>query len=137
MARWFWLGCLFSALVFLNGCAPPGPKTMKVSGTVLLDDEPLPDGEVTLAGEGGMVPDVFPVKNGKFEGQAKPGRVKVQIRAYREAPPPPKDGTEPAKGSPKPARENIIPRHYNDETTLTADVAEGGLKPAQFKVTSK
>ena len=136
MARWFWLGCIVSALVLLDGCTPTAPKTVKVSGTVDLDDKPLPEGEVKLVPTNGTVPDIFLVKDGKFQGQAKPGKVKVLVLVYKEAPPPPKDGTQPAPNAP-PAKQNILPAPYNTETTLTAEVTDGGLKPSEFKVESK
>jgi hypothetical protein len=135
MVRWFSLGCVFSALVFLGGCDSK-PKTVTVSGTVNLDGKPLPEGEVTLVNAAGLPPDVLPVKDGKFSGPAKPGKVKVQIRVYKEGPPPPKDGTQPAPDSP-PSIVNTLPARFNDETTLNAEVTDGGLNPSKFEVQEK
>jgi hypothetical protein len=136
MTRWLWLCGFLGAVVFLGGCGPEAPKTVKVSGTVNLDDKPLPEGEVTLVGASGTVPDVFLVKEGKFQGQAKPGKVKVEIRVYKEAKPPPKDGTEAGPNAP-PSRENILPARFNTESTLTAEVKDSGLNPSKFDVESK
>ena len=133
MGRWFWLGCVFGGLLFLGGCDSK-PKTVTVSGTVKLDDKPLPEGEVTLVNAAGLPPDVFPVKDGKFSGQAKPGKVKVEISVYKEGQPPPPGGT-PAEGPP--SKENSLPARFNAETILTAEVTASGLNPSEFKVESK
>src|SRR5262245_3719762 len=77
MTRWFLLGCVLGALCCLGGCSTSEDKLVPVSGTVTLDGKPLDDGSVSLIGEGGSGAETLPVKNGKFEGQAKPGKKRV------------------------------------------------------------
>jgi len=133
MVRWFWVSCVVSALVFLGGCAPSGPKQTKVSGTVTLDGKPLDDGQVVLAHAAGHPPDVFSVKDGKFEGPAKQGKVRVEIRAFR----PPAPSPTPLQEESKPGPENYLPPRFNTGTSLTAEVTASGLNPSQFEVQSR
>src|SRR5947209_15511095 len=132
MARWFVLVCVLVALVPLAGCGGGGPKPVAVSGTVDLDGKPLDDGQVTLVGEGGAVPGTFPVKDGKFDGQAKPGKKKVEVRAFK-AGKATKMGDMEIPATP----ENYLPARFNTETTLTAEVTASGLSPNKFEVQSK
>jgi hypothetical protein len=135
MLRWFWLGCVSGVLVFLAGCEPTGPKTVSVSGTVSLDGQPLKEGQVTLVNSAGLVSDDLPVKDGKFSGRAKIGKVKIEIWAFRPGNPPPKDGTPAA--SDEPSSENYLPARYNSESKIMAEVTDGGLNPSAFEVESK
>src|SRR3954447_18796867 len=86
MARWFFSGVFLCAVCFLGGCENK-PKPLGVSGTVMLDGKPLPDGSIALLGEAGGAPDTFTIKEGKFEGQAIPGKKRVEIRAFRPGKP--------------------------------------------------
>jgi hypothetical protein len=135
MLRWLWLGCVASVFVFLGGCGPTGPKTVLVSGTVSLDGRPLKEGQVTLVNSAGLVSDDLPIKDGKFSGRAKIGKVKVEIWAFRPGKPPPKDGTPAA--SDEPSSENYLPARYNSVSTITAEVTDSGLNPSAFEVESK
>jgi hypothetical protein len=136
MARWFSLGCtlaLFCSLTSLTGCSGSKDKPVSVSGTVDLDGKPLPEGTVTLVGEGGTAPTKFDVKEGKFEGMASPGKKRVEIRAFKIGKPT-KMATEVIEATP----ENYIPAAYNTESKMTAEGgAGGGLNPSKFDVKSK
>jgi hypothetical protein len=123
--------------MFLSGCGKSGPPSTKVSGTVTLDGKALADGEVMFVqAAAGYTPDILPVKDGKFEGTAKQGKVKVEFRAYRDVPPPTgADVTEEAKATPN--KVNYLPARYNTETTLTAEVTDSGLNPSQFDLKSQ
>src|SRR5262245_56341110 len=114
MARWFWLCALLPACLLVSACRDGrAPKTVKVSGTVNLDGKPLSEGEIAFVGGPGTIPDILPVKNGTFEGPAKPGKVKVEIRAFRKGKLP--DSVTEASGEPK---ENYLPARFNDESKL-------------------
>jgi len=80
------LVCVLGALCSLGGCKAK-ETPVSVSGTVNLDGKPLDDGTLTLAGESGSTPDTLPVKNGKFEGQVKTGKKRVEIRLSAPARP--------------------------------------------------
>jgi hypothetical protein len=134
MARWLLLGCVLSVVSLVSGCSGGGSteKTVKISGTVNLDTKPLDDGDITLIGEGGTAPDVLPIKNGKFEGEAKLGNKRVEIRANRMGKPT-KMGDIEIPGTP----ENYLPDRFNTESKMTAKVTESGIDPNKFDVQSK
>jgi hypothetical protein len=131
MFRWFWLGCLVGAFAILSGCDSGQPKPVKINGTVLLDDKPLEDGSIAFYGEGGVAAESFLVKNGKFEGEAKPGKKKVQIQGFKETKTTTMDKEEIV------SKPNFLPAKWNSESKLTAEVTGSGLTPSEFKVFEK
>ncbi|MCI0462189.1 MAG: hypothetical protein L0Z62_34995 [Gemmataceae bacterium] len=131
MARWFLLGCVLGVLCSLTGCSKSEEPPVTVSGTVNLDGKPLDDGSVTLFGEGGAVPEgPFPVKGGKFEGQAKPGKKKVSIHAYR-----PGEKTKMGDEWIEAGNVNYLPDRFNTNSKITAEVTASGINPNKFDVT--
>jgi hypothetical protein len=124
-----WLA-LCGAALLLVGCGS-GPRTYKVVGTVTLDGEPLPDGDIQfLPQDRALSIDGGRVEDGEFEFQAKPGTKKVSIRAARPAP-----GLKAVNGDP--INVDYIPDRYNSKTTLTAEVAAKDKNEFEFKLTSK
>jgi len=117
---------------FLPGCGGSGP--LPVSGTVTLDGQPLPSGDIlfepvdgTTSSDGGTI------KDGKFSFTSKPGKMKVKIVALREAPGPPLKG---AMGEPLPNTQQYLPAKYNTATELTAEVKKGGDNKFDFALVS-
>ena len=107
----------------VGGCA--------VSGNVTLDGKPLQEGEVYFSIPG-LVPRMFPIRNGAFAGRAREGVHRVQICAYRprkkeSQPPMPMTGLQPPP-------ENYIPARFNVESTLTATVRADGSNTFDFAV---
>lgn len=135
MKRWSpLLGLAFGVCLLLTGCPDDkkGAKTAQVSGTVNLDGKPLAEGDITFAGDPGTAPDTLKVTNGAFQGAVKLGKKKVEVRAYKKEKPPPT-----ATGGVQEVLVNYIPAKYNTETTLTAEVTDGGVNPSTFDVQSK
>jgi hypothetical protein len=133
MARWFVLGCVLGVLASLTGCSKSEEPPVKVSGTVNLDGKPLADGSVTLFGEGGAPPEgPFPVKDGKFEGEAKPGKKKVSIHAYRLG-----EKTKMGDEWIEAGSVNYLPDRFNTSSKLTAEVTASGINPSKFDVSEK
>ena len=122
-------------LCLMTGCPSSAPKKdplAKVQGTVTLDKESMTEGEISF-GLPGKPPNVLKIANGKFSGEARVGKNKVEISSYRTGPAYEKGGYK----SPEPTRENIIPAKYNLESKLAAEVKEGSANEFQFEVTSK
>ncbi len=132
MARRFSLICTFIALGFLSGCSGSKAKPVPVSGTINLNGKALSEGSITLAGEGGAIPETFEVKDGKFAGEALPGKKRVEIRAYRPGKAT-KMGNEVIEATP----ENYLPSQYNTESNISAEVGASGLNPSTFEVKAK
>jgi hypothetical protein len=122
MIRWVCLALFVGALVALTGCDGSGTK-IDIEGEVKLNGEPVADGDINFipedkkfGGEGGKI------TGGKYKMKARPGKNKVEIRATKEV----QGKKVPSAAGPdtfETARESIIPKKYNEETTLTADVS--------------
>jgi hypothetical protein len=111
-------------VVLALGC---GSGACRVTGTVTLDGRPVPQGGITFHDvEGRLAPDHGEIKEGRFELRAKPGKKRVEVRGSREV---------PAKRTEMGAYfEDYIPRRYNAESTLTADVSPGGANRFDFQL---
>lgn len=133
MSRFFTIACLSLALVWVAGCSPAkkGVPLSDVKGTVTLDGKALAEGEITFSIPGEPV-NTLPIKEGAYAGKASVGKNKVEIRAYKTAPPSPT-----ALSTDGPPKANYIPARYNDQTTLSAEVAAGSNDIPAFAVTSK
>ncbi len=132
MARKLLLGCALCVLVCFAGCSgSSGPPPVAVSGTVELDGKPLNDGSISLFPESGGAPAVLPVKDGKFEGQATPGKKKVELRAFRMGQPT-KMGNEVIEAT----KENYLAAKWNTNSKLTAEVTASGISPNKFSAKS-
>jgi len=106
-------------LIFIVGCGGGGPERCKVTGTVTLDGQPLETGEVLFLPADGQGPsDACQIVAGSFEGEVAPGSKKVEITATKEVP--------PAEAGGMPDYINLVPAQYNTQTTLTADIKDGG-----------
>jgi hypothetical protein len=131
MARWFLLAAILYLIVFLPACSQSRPSPLHVQGTVNVDGKPLDDGSITLFGADGGAPDEIPVKDGKFDGRATPGKKRVELRAFRM-------GKETKMGDTvMPAtKENYLPPRLNTDSKLAAEVSATGIDPSKFEVTS-
>jgi hypothetical protein len=103
--------------------------TFPVHGAVTLDAKLLPDGMISfISPESGDL-QALPIKEGKYEGQVRAGKRRVEIRAYL-----PRSGPrKPLEPPPK----NYLPARYNADTILTADVAEQGPNAFDFALSSR
>ncbi len=100
----------------------------EVSGTVLVDGQPLSDGEIVfVAADNAKAPAAGPVVNGKYAVAVTPGPKKVKIQASR-----PGGKGDAAMGSG--AREARLGPEFNDQSKLTADVKPGKNEGVDFQV---
>ena len=125
-----WFGILTLGAV-LAGCKQQRTyaPTYSVHGLVTLDAKPLTEGNIAfISSETGDLQDLT-IKDGKYEGQVRAGKRRVEIRAYH-----------PRKGPRKPLEpppHNYLPARYNSETTLSADVSAEGPNNFDFELRSK
>jgi hypothetical protein len=116
--------------VILAGCQQQKTfdPTYAVSGVVMLDQKPLAEGVIAfLTPETGDM-QTMPIKDGRFEGQARTGNRRVEIRAYL----PRKQPVSPMAPPPR----NFLPARYNAETTLSANVTREGPNTFNFDLAS-
>jgi hypothetical protein len=115
----------FTSLLMIAGCGPSGPKTYEVTGTVTYDGKPVEKGEIIFhATDGKGSADVGQIVDGKYTLQATDGPKRVEITATRESSKPAPDGL--------PNYESYIPKQYNNESTLTAEVKPSGENTFSF-----
>jgi len=125
--------CLVFAAVGLaiTGCQPKKTfaPTHPVGGTVVLDGKPLAEGVIAFVTPETGDLQSFPIKDGKYAGQARAGLRRVEIRAYppSKSPPSPMD----------PPPQNFLPDRYNVASTLTAEVKPDGPNTFDFDLKSK
>ena len=130
-----YLGATFFATLafFLTGC-DSGPKLYPVSGTVQYKGENVKFGTINFRAADGST-GAAQVVDGKYtipaEGGLTPGEYKVAIN-YPDPKIPPPSGTE-APGEAIPQRE-MLPKKYNDETELTAQVKADTNKDISFQI---
>src|SRR5262245_55766370 len=118
---------LTAAALAVPGC---GSSLAEVSGTVLVDGNALPEGEIIFEAEDGKTtPAASPIKDGKYTVLLRPGAKKVKVNASR---PPLK--RDPVLGDA--ARESMIRPEYNTKTTLKTDVKPGRQENVNFEVKS-
>lgn len=122
LSRCYLGATLFATLTFfLVGC-DSGPKLYPVSGTVQFKGENVKFGTINFRAADGST-GASQVVDGKYsipkEGGLTPGDYRVAIN-YPDPKIPPPSGTE-APGEAIPQRE-MLPKKYNDETELTAQV---------------
>ncbi len=129
MARLF-LSLAVMSTVVLAGCSKQETPKVPVRGTVTLDKKPLEDGQIVFSTPG-KAPEALPITNGTFEGTVEAGERKVEILAYKDAPPVPMEGV-PADVN----KVNYLPARYNTESQLRTTVNPEGSLDLKFDLTS-
>lgn len=119
MTRQLFFVVLMGLVLVLAGCGKSGPAKLDVTGTVKYDGQDVGDGYITFLPEDKTIgPESGPIKDGKYSLKVVAGKNKVKVQANH---------TVPGKKGPmgEDFVEQYIPKQYNDETTLSADVESG------------
>jgi hypothetical protein len=112
-------------LVITLGCSRP--DTVEVSGFVEWEAAPIPQGDIVFFSRDPHVPAAAgKITDGAFRFRTKPGEKRVEIRSFRLS------GKKTPQG--RPIGEMYIPKRYNDDSELTADVTLGGENKFDFKL---
>jgi len=122
------------------------PQVFPVSGTVILDGQPLAGASVTFSpsteqssAAAAMTNDAgeFELTTFKPRDGAAAGSYRVSITKFETVTPPP--GYHPDTSPPLPAPKLLTPKKYSDFNTsrLVADVADQGPNHFEFTLTSK
>jgi len=120
---------VLSAMVLLAFIGTTGCEQGKLSvtGTVKYDGKEVDEGDMIFEPDNkSLAPEGAKIKGGKYSANLPKGKYKVRITANR---------TIPGKKGPmgEDAVEQYIPKKYNEETTLTADVT-GDKKSIDFEM---
>ena len=103
-------------LLALGACSSSENATTAVTGHVTWKGGNIPDGDILLYPEGmDGNPDPGKIKDGVYSLQAKPGKKIVYIFYSREKP------GDPGVMNQR-EREQVIPKEFNHESTLTIEV---------------
>jgi hypothetical protein len=120
-----------AALLAVAGCDST-PKTYPVTGTVTLDGQPIPDGDIIfLPADTAVAPEPGKIVGGRYTLNARVGVKKVSISASKIIP-----GGARGGGN-EPVPEEYVPERYNDLTELTAEVVPDGTNTFDFRLTTK
>jgi hypothetical protein len=129
-----------------SGCAGAGEDSLarqSVSGKVSLDEKPLKKGSITFApadpGRRDAVSAGAIISEGAYtiprDGGLTPGTYRVAIIGDEEdAAPAGLPGPTPRLSA---AKKPMVPKNYNAESTLTAEVKGGESKPFDFDLKSQ
>jgi len=139
MRRYFccWIGLLLLGL--LAGCrGQSGPKTVPVSGKITWDNQPLANADVSFTPTDKVEGKPAPSSNARTDAQgnfslkldqdgrdgAVPGNHRVRVSKMDRG------------GEGKPGKGQLIPKDYNENTTLNFTVPADGSKEANFALSS-
>ncbi len=122
-------------IALLAGCSSGDPNFSEVSGTVIVDGQPIKEGNITFVSVSGNAPSAGGViTDGKYAAKVHIGSTKVEIRASKVV------GQKKVYDTPdSPMRdimEEMLPAKYNEQTELTLEV-EPGSTVKDFDLSTK
>jgi hypothetical protein len=130
---------MLAILALVGGCSGSSDR-QSITGTATWDGKPLEKGQVTfipLAGTSGPTAGAE-IAGGKFAipaaGGTFAGKFRVEITASRLSG---KKVADRFSGKPVDAYEQFIPKRYNTESQLTAEVAAAAENRFEFALKSK
>jgi hypothetical protein len=130
---------LLAIMLAIGGCSKSVGR-QSLEGTVTFDGKPLEKGQITFVPQGDTKGPTAgaEIVGGKFAipaaGGTFTGKFRVEITASRSSG---KKVADRTTGKPVDVYEQFIPKKYNVETQLTADVAGGEENRLEFALKSK
>lgn len=134
--RFLLVHALLLTALLLAGCGRTGtgPDLYTVVGEVTLDGRPIPEGRILFRrADGDQKAFAAEIADGAYRLAAEPGQMKVEILASRIVP----GKFDTSNGGPEPVGEMYIPKQYNSESVLTAEVTPSGTNRIPFELQSK
>jgi len=114
------------AVAAAAGCSPS--DMVEVTGSVSWNGQPVEVGEIIFAPlDKTRAPTAGRIRGGAYKLLAKPGKVRVEIQAVRKT-----GKRDPREGFE--ITELYIPRRYNEESELLAEVTADGENHFNFKL---
>ncbi|MCZ2341737.1 MAG: hypothetical protein LC104_08060 [Bacteroidales bacterium] len=131
------LASFLSACVLgiLAGCgSQSGPKLYPASGTVTFDGKPIETGRITFKGANANDRTyAADITNGEYKLELEAGQKIVEITASRLIP----GKFDNSNGKPEPIGEMYIPKMYNENSQLKAEVKDSGENKFPFELKAK
>ena len=144
--RRFTFALFLAASSLMAGCSGSRDELPRepVSGTVMMDGQPLAEGAIQFtpaAGSSGpAISYTAPIENGQFSipraDGLVPGSYKVSISAVPVKRDTRIEATIGKKKKATPFKE-LIPAKYNSKTTLTEEIKRGGASGLKYEIQSK
>lgn len=134
---------LLAAIVLIAGCSQPIPEGRPLTGNVSFDGKPLASGYITFEPQSGQQTQAgAEITAGKYQTQAQkfiaPGRYAVAIVGGAEMPPSDiSPGTPEFEAAAAKLKDKVVPKKYNVNSTLVAEVTAEGDNVFDFALTSK
>jgi hypothetical protein len=121
-----WLGC-----ITCTGC---NPTHVELAGSVQIDGSPITQGTIRFAPEDpkGVTAEAL-IENGRYIVKVEKGNKKVMIHGFKKV------GEQfpwGPNGRAADILDEVVPKEFNDETTLTIDV-ERSRSDADFNLSTK
>ncbi len=120
------LRCLLAtaslSALLATGCGGDGPEVVPVSGNVTWNGDPMPSGTIVFRPADGVArSEAGQIEEGYYSLDVPPGAKTVEITARRVV-----EGKFDTSnpGEKVPLTEQYVPKEYNAETTLEADVGD-------------
>lgn len=130
--------CMAFCATLIVGCEAKRaePKRVKVSGSVKLDGKLLDKGRIVFDPGDGTPPASFDILDGRYEGLAPIGNMKVRLTATRVVNLKEKYKMD-GPGYDQPQEENLLPPRYNTESDITREIVADGTNEYNFDLQSK
>ena len=127
----------FASLMLMAGCGSAGPDQHAVSGKVTLDGSPVENGTISFMSSGDGPPESAHanIVNGSYTIPADRGPQSGSFQVMIYCPKPTgKTTIDTDTGAAVPVMQETIPKKYNEESTLTIEIA--GSESHDFELTT-
>ncbi|APZ93072.1 carboxypeptidase-like regulatory domain-containing protein [Fuerstiella marisgermanici] len=127
---------LAGTLSIFVGCGDSGPEIATVTGTITMDDAPLPNASIIFQPERGRPAGARSDENGEYELNFSGGRMGAQPGTYIVAIRTAREGSIEDDGSRSPGKPETVPAQYNVSSELRYTVEADKANVADFNLTS-
>lgn len=120
--------------LFLTGCGfRNGNSEITVTGEVKYEESPIESGRIFFRHiDGDQRGAAGEIKNGQYSLRTAPGKVRVEVVASRPIP----GKFDHSNGTPEQVGEMYIPKKFNTDSKLTAEVTPGRANSISFNLTN-
>jgi len=129
------LVCLLGVVVIASACRRSGLDLHPVSGQVTCDGVPLSAGQIVFRAPSGDTRGFrSPIEDGRYRVMCFSGSMTVAIDGFRDIP---GKFIRDEAGNQVQVREQFLPARFNQQSTLSAGIPQGGTDRLDFSLTLK